>query len=131
MRLLIDHNVGDSLADSLLAAGHEVYKVRDVLNQSAPDPAIVRWATGNRLVVVTHNYRHFQNLADKALDNSPVDRRTWGLLCLACKTPISGERRVLHLWPIVEHEHTRALARHPTGLLLHMDIGERTYSIHL
>jgi predicted nuclease of predicted toxin-antitoxin system len=131
MRLLIDHCVRESLANALIAADHDVFKVRDQLGQNASDAAIVAWATVHRLVIVTHNYRHFHTLADKALDAEEESRRTWGLLCLKCKTAAVGEQRVLDLWAIVEHEHGRATARRPQSLLLHMDIGERIYSIHL
>lgn len=53
MRLLIDQNVPDSIAQFLRERGHDVALVRDTLGRAAPDQLIELTAAREGLIVVT------------------------------------------------------------------------------
>ncbi|MGH2388663.1 MAG: DUF5615 family PIN-like protein [Chloroflexota bacterium] len=129
MILITDNDVQNSLGDWLRNRGQDARRVREVLSEGASDPSIIEYARTEYGIIVTHNYNHFLNLANKVLSGGDDRHRTWGLLCLCCSNHKEGERRVQYLWDIIE-ENRRALLRHPSGLLLHMDIHPLKYSIH-
>jgi predicted nuclease of predicted toxin-antitoxin system len=65
MRLLIDENVQDSIAQFLRERGHEVYLVREVLLRGEPDPVVAQLADSFGMVVVTWD-KGFRELAKRA-----------------------------------------------------------------
>jgi hypothetical protein len=44
VRFLFDHDVPDDMAYTLTAMGHEVFKLRDVMDAQATDEAVLRFA---------------------------------------------------------------------------------------
>jgi predicted nuclease of predicted toxin-antitoxin system len=45
VNFLLDHDVPDDVIDSLLALGHDVHKLRDVLPASTADEEVLRMAS--------------------------------------------------------------------------------------
>ena len=66
MRFLLDHDVPDDLEYSLAALGHEVLKLREVLQRSAPDEEVLRLAVERECVLITCNRDDFLALAGQA-----------------------------------------------------------------
>ena len=64
MRLLVDQNVPDSVAQFLVERGHEVLLVREALGRSSPDQLIAQAAALQGIIVVTFDkdFRRFQRL---------------------------------------------------------------------
>lgn len=67
MRLLIDQNVPDSIAQFLRERGHDVALVRDTLGRAAPDQLIDLTAAREGLIVVTldKDFRRFRKQVHK------------------------------------------------------------------
>jgi predicted nuclease of predicted toxin-antitoxin system len=65
MRLLIDQNVPDSVAQLFRARSHEVLLVRETLGREAPDQLIAPTAAREGLVIVTldKDFRRFRKQA--------------------------------------------------------------------
>lgn len=64
MRLLIDQNVPDSVAQFLAERGHDVLLVRETLGRSSPDQLIAFTAAMQGIIVVTidKDFRRFRQL---------------------------------------------------------------------
>ena len=130
MRFLIDENPDVRVGRALEAAGHDVEYVKAVLGERTPDDRVVLHAVDAYAIVVTSNHKHFLRLAQESLEPGRQKMRTWGLLDLKCEAPHQAAR-VRFLLPIIELEHLAAKGRYLDSLLLHMDVGERTYTVHL
>jgi predicted nuclease of predicted toxin-antitoxin system len=67
VNFLLDHDVPDDVVYSLLALGHEVHKLRDVLPAIAPDEQVLRAAAARNNVLITCNRDDFLGLAQRML----------------------------------------------------------------
>jgi predicted nuclease of predicted toxin-antitoxin system len=63
MTFLLDHDVPDDLGYSLLALGHVVAHVRDVLPITSPDAEVLRYANEQGYILLTCNRDDFLELA--------------------------------------------------------------------
>ena len=59
MKLLFDHDVPDDTAYGLWAQGHEVFKLRNLIDPRTKDEAVLRFAAGNNYVLITCNRDDF------------------------------------------------------------------------
>lgn len=63
MRFLFDHDVPDDMAYTLTAMGHEVFKLRDVMDAQATDEAVLRFAGESGFILITCNRDDFLAIA--------------------------------------------------------------------
>ena len=98
---LTDEDVPDSVGNVLQKAGHEVWRVRDVLVKGSPDKVVAAAARESDLVLVTHNYRDFRKEARDHLSstNKKVDKLR--RIELLCKQP-QARSRLEKLLPYIE-----------------------------
>ena len=59
MKFLFDHDVPDDAAYTLTALGHEVLKLRELLDPQTIDEGVLRFAGENDLVLITCNRDDF------------------------------------------------------------------------
>ena len=62
MRLLFDHDVPDDAAYGLAEQGHEVLRLRDLIDPRTPDEEVLRFAGQNSYVLVTATATTFLKL---------------------------------------------------------------------
>ena len=91
MRLLIDENVPNSVAEFFVTRGHEVKFVRDLLPAGTPDPVIA--SIGDRLsaIVVTWD-RDFERIVKRVPAGNRTTFRKLGRISFKC-----NEARGVHL----------------------------------
>jgi len=63
VRFLLDHDVPDDIEYSLVALGHAVLKLREVLPPTAPDEEVLRLAAERQCVLITCNRDDFLTVA--------------------------------------------------------------------
>lgn len=63
MKFLLDHDVPDDVVYSLVALGHEVHKLRDVLPTTTPDEQVLRMAAERSSILITCNRDDFVSIA--------------------------------------------------------------------
>ena len=59
MKFLFDHDVPDDTAYTLKAMGHEVFKLRELIDPQTTDEAVLRFAGENDYVLITCNRDDF------------------------------------------------------------------------
>jgi predicted nuclease of predicted toxin-antitoxin system len=59
VKLLFDHDVPDDTAYGLSAQGHEVLRLRDLIDPQTPDEEVLRYAAQNDHVLITCNRDDF------------------------------------------------------------------------
>lgn len=59
MKLLFDHDVPDDTAYGLSAQGHEVFRLRDLIDPQTPDEEVLHYAAEHGYVLVTCNRDDF------------------------------------------------------------------------
>ena len=64
MKLLFDHDVPDDTAYGLSAQGHEVLRLRDLIDPKTPDEEVLRYAAQNDYVLITCNRDDFLAAAE-------------------------------------------------------------------
>ena len=64
MKLLFDHDVPDDTAYGLAAQGHEIIRLRKVIDPQASDEEVLRFAAANDYVLITCNRDDFLRLAE-------------------------------------------------------------------
>ena len=63
MKLLFDHDVPDDTGYGLSAQGHEVSRLRDLIDPQTPDEEVLRYAAQNECVLITCNRDDFLAIA--------------------------------------------------------------------
>ena len=63
MKFLLDHDVPDDVVESLLALGHDVHKLRDILPTTTADEQVLRLASQRNSVLITCNRDDFLSIA--------------------------------------------------------------------
>ena len=104
MRLLIDENVPDAVADIYRERGHEVLLVRDLFPAGTADEVIARRANELEAVVVTWNYKHFRALAARKTSRGSFRYPRLGLITYEIPYPEGVERTQRHI-RLVENEY--------------------------
>jgi len=59
VKLLFDHDVPDDTAYGVSAQGHEVFRLRDLIDPQTPDYEVLRYAAENDYVLITCNRDDF------------------------------------------------------------------------
>jgi predicted nuclease of predicted toxin-antitoxin system len=65
VKFLLDHDVPDDVVYSLLALGHDVHKLRDVLPATTADEEVLRMASERNSVLITCNRDDFLGIAQQ------------------------------------------------------------------
>ena len=60
-----DNDVEDAVGDLLKDSGHKVTRLREVMLTNSPDPVVDANCREHGLVLVTHNWKHFKQIARK------------------------------------------------------------------
>ena len=63
MKFLFDHDVPDDMAYTLTAMGHEVSKLRELLDVQTTDEEVLRFAAANDLILISCNRDDFISAA--------------------------------------------------------------------
>lgn len=121
MRLLIDENVPDSVAEVFRRRGHDVTLVREVFPSGTPDPIIAARANESGAIVVTWNYQDFKPLSARRprLNQNRFPRLS--LITYEVREP-QGVRRTEEFIELIEFEYSQCQLRPDKRLLIH--IGE-------
>lgn len=98
----IDQNVADSVGRALIAAGHEVIHLRDVMPVRTVDPVIAIGCSHSGHVLVTHD-NDFRQIAKRMQITQRAYRKRLHRLQLACLEP-NAAKRVKEALSLVEEE---------------------------
>jgi hypothetical protein len=97
-----DEDVADSVGDAILAAGHDLVRLRDVMVRGSADPVVATACREGGLVLVTHNYRDFRRISrDLEVTRGRFDQLH--RIELICSQTIAADRFRKEL-PLIEHE---------------------------
>lgn len=107
MRLLVDENVQDSIAEFFRSRGHEVFLVRDVLAPGAFDSSLSRLGDLMELIVVTWD-RDLKTLAKRAPRGERQKYRRLGRISLRCNQA-RALSRVQQVVESIEFEYRQTL----------------------
>ncbi len=64
MTFLFDHDVPDDMAFGLTAMGHEVFRLRELLDPRATDEQVLRFAADHDYVLITCNRDDFLTISE-------------------------------------------------------------------
>ena len=96
-----------------MASGHKVFRLREYIVDTSPDPIVAETCRQSGLVLITHNIKHFRQIAKQyEVTKKQVDR-----LCrieMGCEQAIA-EKRIRDALSIIELEYAR-LGSSPEGL---------------
>jgi hypothetical protein len=124
VRFLLDEDVPRSVGEFLAERGHEVFYVGESLVKGSADVLVVQWVDLNEAIVVTHNYRHFDQLVARVPPGGRARFRRASRLTLRCAQTHSL-RRVKELIDDIEHEYQVCQQR--TDKRMMAEIGERHF----
>jgi predicted nuclease of predicted toxin-antitoxin system len=113
MRLLVDENVQDSVAEFLRSRGHEVYLVREVLAPGTPDSALSKLGESLELIVVTWD-RDLRALAKRAPRGERQKYRRLGRISLRC-SQARALSRIQQVIESIEFEYRQTLKQRIGG----------------
>ena len=86
-----DQNVPDSVGQVLLAAGHEVTRLRDVMETSTADPIIAVACAQTGQVLVSHD-TDFRHVSKRLRITQRQYRTSLHRIQLRCSEPLSAKR---------------------------------------
>jgi len=125
MRLLVDENVQDSIAEFFRSCGHEVFLVRDVLAPGALDTSLSRLGDLMELIVVTWD-RDLKTLAKRAPRGERQKYRRLGRISLRCNQA-RALSRIQQVVESIEFEYRQTLKQR--DLRLFIEITESTFVV--
>jgi predicted nuclease of predicted toxin-antitoxin system len=120
-----DNDVADSVGDFLMASGHSVIRLRDVMVNNSVDPVVAAVCREQGLVLVTHNIRDFRSI----VKDHQVTKREVDSLCrveLACRQ-IQARGRIEEALSLIEFEWGR-LSESKSGLRIY--VGDSVIRVH-
>lgn len=125
MRLLIDENVPDSVAQFFFERGHEIVFARDLLPRGTPDQVIA--VLGNELdsIIVSWD-QDFLGLVSRAPTRTRRRLRRLGRITYKCRY-LNGRRCTEDLIEWIEFEFNQAQRRRDRRMLI--QIGESFFRI--
>jgi predicted nuclease of predicted toxin-antitoxin system len=103
MRLLLDHNVPDSVAGVFRERGHTVQFVRDILPTDSPDQLVAAVSEQEGAILVSCD-RDFKQIAPRIPRGARARFRKLSRISLECDEP-QAARRVLAAMTLIEAEY--------------------------
>jgi predicted nuclease of predicted toxin-antitoxin system len=125
MRLLVDENVQNSVAEFFRSRGHEVYLVREVLVPATSDKALSQLGDLMGLIVVTWD-RDLRTLAKRAPRGERQKYRRLGRISLRCNQS-RVLSRIQQVIESIEFEHQQSLKQKDRRLFV--EITESTFVV--
>lgn len=117
-----DMDVADSVGEAILASGHKLTRLRDVMLGDTADPVVAAACREGGLVLVSHNYRDFRKISkDLEVANGDFDRLS--RIEMGCSQVIGAARFVAEL-SLIELEWAKRLAD-PEGQGMRIFIGDQ------
>lgn len=86
-----DQNVPDSAGNALVAAGHQLTRLRDVMDTRSPDPVIAVACSRNGQVLVSHD-SDFRVISKRLRITKRQYRDSLHRILLRCPEPDSAQR---------------------------------------
>ena len=126
MRLLIDEDVPQSVADLFVERGHEVILVRDILLPGTPDPVIAAMGDEMEAIVVTWNQKDFRRLASRTPRGTRQMFRRLGRISFRCNQA-RGRARLAQVIESIEFEYVQSTRLSDSRLL--MEIGDNFFRV--
>src|SRR5690348_4191941 len=103
LRLLLDHNVPDSVAEAFRARGHDVRLVRDILPTDSPDQLVATVSEQDGAILVSCD-RDFRLIAPRIPIGSRARFRRLSRISLECNE-YQAAQRVIAAMSLIEDEH--------------------------
>jgi len=100
-----DNNVPDSVGHSIVAAGHELTRLRDVMPHNSEDKTVAAACVLSGLVLVSFD-NDFNSIAEK-LSVSQAAARRLHRIDMQCHEP-QGATRIREAMSLIEHEWMHA-----------------------
>ena len=118
MRLLIDQNLQEDVAEVFRKRGHDVIYSRDILLLNSPDALIAIAGAFQDLIVVTHDrdFRRFTALFPQGFRQKA--RSTTGRIVVGLKNPVHSPSRIEDVIEEIEFLYLRARAKQKRLLLM-------------
>lgn len=120
----IDQNVADSVGRALVAAGHEVTNLREVMVTTTADTVIAIGCSKSGHVLVTHD-RDFRQIAKRLHITQRQYRMRLHRIQLLCDFP-NAAKRVKDALSLIEYEWQLTDGRRPSVI----EIRETSMAIH-
>lgn len=122
-----DNDVEDAVGDFLMDSGHRVTRLRDIMLSNSPDPIVDANCREHGLVLITHNWKHFQRIArDLELGSAGTNAKIKALSRIDMEIHQSdGVRRMTEALPLIEAEWKRC-----GGVGLTVSIAKQVVRIH-
>ena len=109
LRLLLDHNVPDSVARVFRKHGHEVQLVREILPVDSPDPLIAKVSEEDGSILVSCD-RDFRVIAPRIPLGARTRFKKLSRISLDCNEP-QAAKRVEAAMSLIESEYELAQDR--------------------
>jgi predicted nuclease of predicted toxin-antitoxin system len=126
MRLVIDEDVPEQVAELLRRRGHDVRPVRGTPLEGADDDVIAEAANVDAAIVVTWNHRHFSHLIARVPPLNVLQFPLAGQISFVCPRAM-GEKRLRETLDDIEHEYVVVQSRRDRRLI--MVIGDTWFRV--
>ncbi len=126
MRLFIDEDVPEPVAELLRRRGHDVRPVRGTRLEGADDEVIAEAANADAAIVVTWNHRHFSHLIARVPPVNVLQFPFAGRISFVCPHAM-GEKRLRETIDDIEHEYVVVQGRRDRRLI--MVIGDTWFRV--
>lgn len=87
-----DNDVPNSVGEAILAGGHLLTRLREVMLDTSPDEIVASACRDKRLVLVTHNVRDFRRIVRERLSESKAAVGRLHIIELECDQVHSAQR---------------------------------------
>src|SRR5712691_10972819 len=109
LRLLLDHNVPDSVADVFRARGHIVLLVRNILPADSTDPLVATVSEQEGCILVSAD-RDFKVIAPRIPKGQRQRFRKLSRIAIQCSEPLAAQR-IDEAMTLIEAEYEIAQKR--------------------
>jgi len=123
---LLDENVDVEVGRFLVARGHTVHSVVQVLMPGTQDVMLAQWADLRDAVIVTHNAKDFKVLISRVPREGRAVFRSAGRLSLRCKESRAAAR-VAELIESIEFEYAQTQKRKDRRFIA--EIGDTKFNV--
>lgn len=106
-----DQNVPDSVGLALIQAGHDVVRLRDVMDVATVDPVIAAACAQNGHVLISHD-GDFRQIAKRLLISQRTYQKLLHRIQMRCPEPNSAVR-IMDALALIEFEWARLAAEKP------------------